>query len=675
MAGWLLAALWIFSMSGVDAHALSAFPVCVVLVAVLLLAGLAVVCGKRVVRMSGTGWFALLAGGYFLVRCLNSYAVVDSWGEAALILGAMVYYVAGVYVAQNKNYGCVLAVLSAALALNLLAMWAVRQPWFCLEWTGRAAYTPEGGNTLPVSLFVYKNFAGVFLGLGGSSLLVCSLWMLRGALRWGGILLGCVAVAASFFCGTRAVLLVLPLAIIVLWGARLLFCLFHNRRLGVVNVLAGVLLVVAVCIVFFDLLFGNQLMSCISGADSHLRYRIWAAVCEVLPSVPLWGCGANATTWELIPYYNEWQLPNYAHNEYLQAWVDYGLVGVLLLVLLLGLHVLRGVRCLASDSVSEGRIHMAITCLQVVVVLALYAFVDFPGHSFAFVVWLAFACGVLASPFSHREHAWFFARKWVHPGRAPHVPVRAQTWPGKLVLLLATAFLAGVSTWLGGKLYPAWRAQWVYNALSKSGEDVNAMARRKLIAQLLRQYPSPALMDTYFMFPQNYVSLAERERFLKITVGANPKQLFTVTMLVDVLGGQKKFAEAECLMREHYVGDSMRSGMLGKWHSFYAFNLLLWGRSEMQQGHHARALSLLDYALRIDREHPVNFSAPWRQGAKPWDACGGVKPGLRHLIDTTRTDLHLLRLTGIQPDDSWQLPLTPGGRPSLYRSYVQKKGR
>ena len=96
MAGWLLAALWIFSMSGVDSHSFSAYPTCVVLLVVLLLAGVGILAGYRLVRMSWLGWFTLAAAGYFLIRCVNSYAVTDSYEDDAIILGSIVYYVAGV---------------------------------------------------------------------------------------------------------------------------------------------------------------------------------------------------------------------------------------------------------------------------------------------------------------------------------------------------------------------------------------------------------------------------------------------------------------------------------------------------------------------------------------------------------------------------------------------------
>ncbi len=672
-AGWLLAALWIFSMSGVDAHAFSAYPACLVLAAVLLLSIGAMLTGKRLVRMSALGWFALAAGGYFLLRCLNSYAVVDSWAEAPRILGAFVYYVAGVYAAQNKNPGRIVGVLSAALLLNMLAMWAVRQPWFCLEWTGRAMYTPEGTNSLPTSLFIYKNFAGVFFCVGGCVLGAWAWWMQRGTMRVAGLCVALGSVLCSLMCGTRAVYLVLPLSLGVLWFICVLLRVFRDQRIGALNVLLGIGWFAGILIAVADFLFGYQLAGAVTGVNSHLRFLIWAAVCEVLPDAPLWGYGAQAATWELVPYYNEWQLPNYVHNEYLQAWADYGMIGLILMLLVLFLHVVQGVRCLIAEDCLPSRQYLAGGALLVLVAVAVYAMVDFPWHSFALVTMCAFCCGVLASPYASRQQPWFSRRNWQGAGRSPMVSIRAQKWPGRTLLLLLSVGLLANSAWLARALQPAWCAQWKYNELSCGRNDAHATARQALIAELLPQYPSPALMDTYFMFPQNDGRPEERERLLRMALAANPRQLFTLIMLVDTLGEQKKFAEAEQLMRERYVGDAMPGTRLCNWPAYYAYNLLLWGRFEMQQGNHDRALSLLDYALSMHARSHISFGVPWRGGEQPWKQHGGVKPGCRKLIETARADLRLLRLIGAQPDDSWMLPRTPGGRGILYRPLVDKK--
>ena len=670
LAGWLLAVLWIFSMTGVDAHAFSSYPVCLGMAGVLALVAVGLLAGHRVVRMSAMGWVSLLIGGYFLLRCLHSYAVVDSWCEAVLILGGMLYYVAGVYVAQNQRFSSLMVVLAAAVLLNLLAFYAVRQPWFCLEWTGRASQTPAGANSVPSTLFVYKNFSGVFLCLCGSVLAAWGLWMSRGVSRVLFLLLGAVSVLVSFFCETRAVYLVLPLCVVLLWGADTLLRVSAGKKLTSFSIVFGAVLVIAAGVAGYEFLFGHHLAGYISEADSHLRYLIWEAVCEVLPSTPLWGCGANVAQWEMVPYYNEWQLPNYAHNEYLQAWVDYGIVGVSLVLLVLLMHVVQGLRCIISEHVTPLRRVVAALAVLVLAVVAVYAVVDFPWHSFAFVSMCAFVCGLLASPFAHARGSWWSSRKWAAGSHAAVVGVKAQRWPGRVLVLLLLLVVAGLSGWLGHKLRPAWHAQWQYNELCKSGADESGDARRAFIEGLMPHYPSPALADTYFLLPPARKSnLHERERILRLALAGNPRQLFMVTMLVDVLGAQKKYAEAEQLMREHYVRE-MPPAMLNNWPAYYAYNLLVWGRYDMQTGHHASALSKINYALAINKKYRMGFTPVYRSGLAPWKKQGGVKRFVQKLVETSRNDARILRYIGTRPDDSWMQPMSPGGRPALYRSVV-----
>ena len=668
LAGVLLALLWVFSMSGVDSHAFSSFPVCVVLVAVLLVVAVGVLMGRRLVSMSHLGWFSLLAGGYFLLRCMHSYAVVDSWCETVLILGGFVYYVAGVYAAQNQSCRSLVLVLAGTLVLNVLAFGMVRQPWFFLEWTGRAAQTPAGVNSLPVTLFVYKNFAGVFLCLGS---VLAGIWAVRaeqGVRRLLLLLVALISLVVAFMCGTRAVYVVLPLLLVAGWLLHVVWLLCTNHRIGGVHLVLGFLLVLAAGVGGYGFLFGG-LSSLLTGADSHLRYLIWEAVCEVLPTVPAVGHGASSAQWEMVPYYSEWQLPNYAHNEYLQVWVDYGPVGLLLMLALLLLHVVRGGLCLVAEPVSKERRLLVAGCMLVLIGLAAYAVVDFPWHSFALVAMTAFALGVLASPFPHRRYTLPFGRRW-DTERVSQVRVVAQNRPGRVLLLLLALGLAGVSGQLGGRLWPAWQAQWEYDDLCNPRVDPRGDSRRKFIARLMPHYPSPALADTYFLLPPYAPDMEERETLLKQALAANPRQLFTVVMLADVLGARGKYVEAEQLMRKHYVGDAMPASLLSNWPAYYAYNLLIWGRHEMQQGNHARALSLMEYALAMHRSSRVHFDVIWRSGPQPWKESGGVKPGLSALLRAATQDVHMLRLIGTAPDDAWQQPLVPGGRPALYRSVV-----
>lgn len=665
VAGWLLAALWIYSMSGVDSHAFSAFPACVVLVAVLLCAVVGVLMGRSLVQMPWLGWLSLALGAFFMVRCLNSYSQVESWYEASTILAGFVYYVAGVYAAQNRNYMNLVLVVGLALLLNVLMLWMARQPWFCIEWTGRAQFTPEGKNAIPMTLFIYKNFSGAFQLTCGLALGGWALWQTHGKCRFLLLAIVLLAVVASFLCQTRAPLFLLPLGILLLWILDTVVELYAGRPVGWMRYLTGFLLLVFLGLILSGLFFNDFVGRFFSDVDSHLRYRIWASACELIPQSPSWGFGAGSLEWEIVPYYNEWKLPNYAHNEYIQVWVDYGVIGIAGMLAVIVLHVVRGCRCIASHQVGAERRALAGCAIVVLLLQAAYAVADFPWHAFAFVSMTAFVCGILASPFPYQGESTL-------DNPSGLVRVRAQKNLGKFMVSGFILVLGGVAVWLGMKLYIPWKTQWEYNALCKSSEDPYAHKRRACIARLLPQYPCPALMDTYYMLPPYQTNWAERERLLKIALAGNPRQLFTLTLLVDALGKQGKYAEAESLMRENYAGDCMRGTMLTNWPAFYTLNLLMWAREDMRNSRFASALSKFEYAMCINSWRRTDFNLPYWGKDMPWKEHGGIKPWLPGFIKSCQRDVRLLRMLGVQPDDAWQQPMTPGGHPSLYRAVVEK---
>ncbi len=667
LAGWLLAALWIYSMSGIDSRAYSAYPACIVLVAVLGLGGIGLLAGYRFVRLSWLGWFTLAAGGYFLVRCQNSYAVVDSWADEAIILGALVYYVAGVYAAQRQSCKPLLFVLAAALVLNILAFWATKQPWFCIEWTGRAQYTPEGKNNVPVSLFIYKNFAGFFFAVGGILLAAGAVGVLRGTGRVVALLVALVCVGLSFLCSTRVPYFLIPIGLFLWWGIYVVQKLLSGGKPGWVNWCAGFAFLAVFGTALYDVLFGNALGEMLHNADSHLRYKIWASVCEILPGAPLWGYGSGATEWEIIPYYNEWYLPNYAHNDYLQVWADYGFIGICLVVVLFVAHVVRGWLCMASEKASSVRKVSVMLAVMLLTCGFMYAVADFPWHSFAFVAVGAFALGVLASPFAYLRAGWVRSSAGVGV-----VHVRTQKWPGKLLLFLGGCLVATCCVHLGGNLHAAWCAQWEYNEYSKQGVDADGSARRGVIAALLPQYPSPSIMDTYYRLPVGESDIQEQERLLRLVLSANPKQLYTGLFLAEILDRQLKFTEAESLFRRLYGGKDMPDSMLAGWASHYAYHILQWGRYELQQGRQGRARSLLEHALKMDKKYRIDFFLDYRGGDAPWLVEYRKKHRRPRIINNAYTDERLLRKLGIQPDHDWKKPMAPGEPSALYASAVEK---
>ena len=225
---------------------------------------------------------------------------------------------------------------------------------------------------------------------------------------------------------------------------------------------------------------------------------------------------------------------------------------------------------------------------------------------------------------------------------------------------------------LAGKLQPAWLAQWQYNELSQPEVDPDGSARRGLIAELLPQYPSSSLMDTYYRLPVGKSDIQEQERLLTLALEANPRQLFIGIMLAEILDRQQKFEEAESLYRRLYDGKPMPRNMLASWPSHYAYHLLSWGRHELLQGNQGKARSLLEHGLKMDKKYRIDFYLAYREGDEPWLVEHRKKHRRPSDIQNAYTDERLLRKLGVSPEHDWKQPLRPGEFPALYSAAVEK---
>lgn len=663
-AAWLLALLWIVSMPVFDTNACTSFPLVVLEAAVSLLWLSGIVRGGKMVQWSWLNFLSMAVGAYFLFRCLNSYSVVESWRESVLIGGCVLFYVGGIYAAQSRRLRTIGIVITVALLLNMAALFIMRMPTVPLEWTGRPSHGFAGENSRLVTLFVYKNNAGAFLLLGAAMVTWLALWgKMRWFLRVGLFLFAAAGATLSFCCGTRCVYALLPLIIVLGWTLHFVCSLYSGRKVGWATICGGVLLFVAVCIGAYEFIFSGGAYERIMGTDTHLRSYIWSFIYRLAPNAPWWGYGTGASQWEVVPFFNEWQTPNYAHNEYLQAWMDYGVIGVSLVFFIILSHAVFGMRALASEQVSDTR--RQLTCLSLLVLgaMSLYAIADFPWHHYALAGMTAFACGVLGSPYPHPA---FSLRRWAMPRI---VSVRAQGRRGRGLVALGCVAFVCLSVWQASVLYRPWLVQWEYNSLFRPGADEEAVQRRALLVSLLPEYPEPSLMDCYQYLPSVGGTDEQLEQWLKQALKGNPRQRFTVVMLADVLDRQQKFAETEALLRESYEGDGMPRSILTDWVGNYAMHLLLWGRYELETGHRERALSILQYAFKVANHTYFAFDYRYRSGEHVWQQNGGYKPLLKNLLQCSKLDVSLLRRMKVEPDDSWMQPMRQGGKPALYRRW------
>ena len=667
-AGVLLTLLWVASMGAVDAHAYSTFPALLGLAGVVLLFALGLLSGQKIARLTPLAWLGLGTGGYFLARALGSYSLVESWSEQALLLGCFVFYVAGICSGQQKGSRGLAWVLAFALGVNLLYFFLMQQPWADILWCGRPAMSLTGPNTHPTSLYLYKNFAGLFFLVGGAALLWRSIWLGGSSWkRWSGGLFGLLCMGAAFGCQTRAVWPLLPVTFVAGWLLWLIIRLYSREKVGWLTILTGVAIVTAGGILLYDFFITGSFMEKLTNLDTHLRYQVWGDICRRGGDIPLLGFGARATQWEIVPWYNEWQTPNFAHNEYLQAWMDYGPVGVGLMLAFLFLHLIHGFLTLASEGVDTGRRVRTGLALLVVLSLSVCAGADFVWHDFSLAAFTAFACGLLAAPYPHPRFSLADLHRHWQKGRGPSlIQVRAQGMPGRILLFLLACGFIWFSSGLARTLYPAWSAQWEYERLTRS--HAPSAPKLALLENILPYYPDTGIMDHYVTLPPaGKPDWKKIEHCLRLTLQANPHQLFTVVMLADAMGKQGRFRDVEILLRRSYPGDGPENTRLTHWVSYYGSNLLQWAQQTMTSGDAATAHSMLDCARKISRHASFSPSTMYRQGIRlsSWRA----SPEHHRFVENCWLDLTTLQSLEIPLDDSWQNPLEPGGKPSLYRRW------
>ncbi len=674
LASVLLLLVWLASMSLDDDRLCNAVPLCMGLTGVLLLGIAGVVVGGRPARPTFTCLLGLGAGGYFLIRCLAGDMLSENWRELPLILAAFVFYGAGYFMAPRRGSSALMLALLLGVLANVAYLFLLGDSELPPEVKGRPSMSLAGPNRPGWALFGYGNFAAMFLMIAGFALLCRPVW--AGWKGWGSFLLalvGLLGMVCSCLCEARSVLALPPLMLVIAWGLWVIIRLYTSKGAGPGVVISGLLLFVGIGVLLGELFMGNDLLRSIISVDTHGRTGLWAQLYTLLPEVPWCGHGPGGSTWHLVPILTDWALPNYAHNEYLQAWVDYGVVGVALLLAVLLSHLASGFWSLASEDISRSRRALVAACMFLLLSFAACAMFDFVWHGMALTSLAAFACGALAAPVPSRREFFFSRRKWA-PGCGPSLrPVRLLGQSGAAICcvgLLALALLSGGLAW---RLFPAWQAQWEYNALWHAGASEGE--RAAFLERVMPFFPDPELVDHYVTLQPppgrgKDEELHVKEMMLHMALKSNPHQLFTVVMLADVLGRDGRYAEAESLMRDNYVRGGQPRSAFANWPGYYGMNLLKWGQDKMVRGDHAAALSMMEYALNI-----CSHSGGFRYNAPTVRRVADLRNKFSEAyIAARRVDVDTLRAIGVQKDDSWKQALRPGGPPALYQAWGKEPG-
>lgn len=667
LMAFLLAAGWIVIMAVVDGNAYTALPMCVLCAVVALCYAVALLQGGKVVRFTWLAWFGLGVGVYYLVRALMSYSVVEGWGQAALVSACMVYYVAGIYAAQGK-LRVAFGALAAAVLANIVYYYLMQVAEADIIWTGRPAVSLVGENTRPCGLFYYKNFAGLFLMLGGVLLLARGLFH-GGKKGWvaAACLLGAAAVALSFFCRTFSHVIAGSVLLLTGWCLWCVQRLYSPKPFGVLPVLVSMVLVVVLCIAGYSLLFGDLLQFINEDLDTHLRFQIWGDLTRVVQDAPWWGYGAGASQWEIISFFDEWVVPNYAHNEYLQAWVDYGVLGLLLMLGVLAAHLVCGFWALGSEETGEDRRRASALALLVLAALSVCALSDYVWHHAALATMMAFACGILASPFRRHRLALPGRRKWADDRHHALIEVKTAGIAVRCVLGTGAVAVAVFEGSMSMHFLAPWQAQWRFQPVDTLNEK--AMKQQFSMAEeLLPGYPDFRLFNYCVrgMLPYQ-VDWSEHLPALLITLRGNPRNLLIVSTAADMLTHMGRFSDAELLMRRFYEGDGPDPTRVASWHAHYGRNLLMWGLHECRRGEVEAGFSKLRYGFNIATHRGVNRVTLWRSD-RTWKE-ESMDSRYYGFLNFCRQQINLYEKLGVQANDSWMQPMEPGGKPALYQRW------
>ncbi len=666
LAAVLLLLVWFASISLDDDRLCSSVPLSFGYAAVVLLGIAGMVAGARLPRPTLTCLFGLAAGLYFLLRCLSGDILSEIWRELPLILAAFVCYGAGFLMAQRQGGRALTVALALGVLGNVAFLFLLREQLVPLEATGRPAMSLAGANTPRCALFTYPNFVAMFLMVAGAVLVFRPFW--TGWRSWVSLLsvaVGILGLVCSFLCDSRAVYGLPPVLLLIAWVLWAIIRLYSSKNVGWGLVLSGIALFVGIGVLLGEFLIGDSLLRELLAVDTHGRTGLWGTILHLLPQVPWYGHGAGATQWQLLPVIKAHGMPNYAHNDYLQAWMDYGIVGLGLMLAVLLSHLSAGFWSLASEDIDRRRRALVAASMFILLAFAGCAVFDFVWHHAALVGLSAFACGALASPIPCRPEPLFRRRKWAAGYRPSLRPVRYLGKVGTALCCVVCTFLAAGCAFFGWRLLPAWKAQWEYNALWHA--RVPQEERAEFLERVMEFYPDPELVDHYVTLSPpagREDNVARREGMMRRALETNPHQLYTVLMLVDLLGREGRPEEAEALMRDHFRPGGQDKTGLANWPAYYGRNLLMWGRLCMEQGDHGSALSMMEYALNI-WGHVGDFRVPERV-AKVGRA---RNKAMNVYLAARRVDVDMLRAVGVQKDDSWKQPLRPGGQPALYERW------
>ena len=367
------------------------------------------------------GWLlpVLLATAYFLTRSWLSPVQDLALEDSFLILGVILLYLLGGVVVGFPMGRSALAwtlVLVLCLHLGSAFMQAMGENGYGVVWLFTSGQRADGD--VITGMYGYRGSFANFAAVGGVVSLSLGIWgrskkWLRGIL----ILIGLLALVCVCLSQSRSAVMSLAVGVVTMLVLLWLSVANQEEKIrkrfrGVTAIAGGLGLVLSVIAVVW--VFQSRALKA-EGADvafdSDVRLAYWSMAVEQFVENPIFGAGSRSYSYECFHYWSPnidtgEANPEFVHNEYLQLLADYGLIGFLIIVALLGGHLVYGVIQVRSLSarVSErglgkGSDAMALSIAGVtgIVIVGFHMISDFRTHLLANLL-ILICCAIWVLP-------------------------------------------------------------------------------------------------------------------------------------------------------------------------------------------------------------------------------------------------------------------------------------
>jgi O-antigen ligase len=343
-----------------------------------------------------TVWFIAMVAGYFAWRMWQSPISDFARNDAFLLAGAVIGFWWAAFNGHAASFPRLLLGLWFLHLANVgVAIWQ--------EFGGADVYTLVGermAKIYPSGLYYhYNHFSNFVLGIGLLSLGYGLSGQMKWPMRVASLLMYALAVYGIYLAHSRGAWLGLGVGTALAFVGWLLN--LHRTKTSWAGIVLVSSAVLAPLLVIGAWRMGTSAVAFRGFGDSGRMGYSGIAV-DLIPDHPWIGGGSRSYYFNSIEKWNPQEMDpggndiQYVHNEYLQAAVDYGLVGAALLLVLMGLVFFRGVAMLLmGDAKSPGDRGVAVGSMASLAAMGTQAFFSFVFHVLPDVILMGFCIGCL----------------------------------------------------------------------------------------------------------------------------------------------------------------------------------------------------------------------------------------------------------------------------------------